>query len=227
MTTAHLGWIPVSASIGFATAFLFGDLLTLPVDVYYAIYFAVILAFLGVYARTTGLVMRDWLSRRLAMALVLGVIGGLFLMRGVLARPATARLSGLRLWWALLWRGLAYGSVDGLLLLAFPWIVTWRALHGDGRRGVGRLGVGLVAWVAILFVTTAYHLGYADFRSEKILQPDVGSAIGGLPTVLSANPLASPVSHVFLHITAVLHSPDTGLFLPPHRSGDRTVPQGP
>jgi hypothetical protein len=28
----HLGWIPAGALVGFLTAFIFGDLLTLPVD---------------------------------------------------------------------------------------------------------------------------------------------------------------------------------------------------
>jgi hypothetical protein len=49
------------------------------------------------------------------------------------------------------------------------------------------------------------------------MEPNIGSTIGAVPTLLSANPVASPLSHVFLHVTAVLHSPETDLFLPPHR----------
>lgn len=50
-----------------------------------------------------------------------------------------------------------------------------------------------------------------------IAQPNIGSTIGAVPTLLTANPVASPISHVFLHVTAVIHSPETDLFLPPHR----------
>jgi len=58
---------------------------------------------------------------------------------------------------------------------------------------------------------------WKDFRSVKINQPYIGSAIGVMPTLLTANPTASPISHVVLHVTAVLHAPNTDLFLPPHR----------
>jgi len=213
----HLVWIPAGALAGFGASYIFGDLLTLPVDLYYLIYFTVVLGFLALYVKATRLDVRSWSARRLRWAIVAGVAGGLVLMRAVLARPPTPGLSGAALGWALLWRGVAYGSVDGLLLLAFPWIVVWRAFEADRRPRPGRLGVAAIAWLAVLAVTTAYHAGYADFRSRKIVEPNVGSAIGALPTILTASPVASPISHVFLHVTAVLHCPATTTFLPPHR----------
>jgi hypothetical protein len=120
-------------------------------------------------------------------------------------------------WWALFWRDLMYGLVDGLLLFSLPWIITWRAFHAEGG-GVGRkIATTFVAWSAVLVAATAYHLGYRDFRSSKILQPNIGSAIGSVATLGAANPVASPIAHVFLHVAAVIHSPETDLFLPPHR----------
>lgn len=214
---AHLTWIPAGAATGFLAAFLFGDLLTLPVDLYYLIYFAIVFAFLRLYARRTGLDIPRLVSRRLLWGVVLGVIGGLVIMQGVLSRPGTPQLSGFDLWWALLWRGLLYGTVDGLLLFAFPWTVAWRALEAEGGSLATRLRASAVAFAAILLMTTTYHLGYGDFRSSKILQPNVGSTIASVPTLVTANPVASPISHVFLHVTAVLHAPETDLFLPPHR----------
>lgn len=214
---AHLAWIPAGAATGFLAAFVFGDLLTPPVDLYYAIYFAIVLAFLGVYAKRTRLDIRRLVSRRLIWGVILGVIGGLVVMQGVLARPETPGLSGFDLWWALFWRGLVYGTVDGLLLFAFPWTVAWRALEAEGGGFATKLAASAVALVAILLVTTTYHLGYDDFRSSKIVQPNVGSTIASVPTLVTANPVASPISHVFLHVTAVLHAPETDLFLPPHR----------
>jgi hypothetical protein len=215
---SHLAWIPAGAVVGFLTAFVFGDILTLPVDLYYLLYFASVLGFFAYYIRKTRLDIRAWCSRRLVWSVVLGVLVGLVLMQGVLARPETAKLSGAELWWALFWRGLVYGFVDGVLLFSLPWIVTWRALDAEAAGGLGRkIATGAAAWVAILLVTTAYHLGYRDFRSPKVIQPDIGSAIGSIATLVAANPVGSPLSHLFLHVTAVFHSPGTDLFLPPHR----------
>lgn len=166
-----------------------------------------VLPLLVAYGVWTG---RSW-SWRPAIA------DGLVLMQGVLARPATEPLSGGTLAWAVVWRGVCYGAADGILLFAIPWIVAWRAFGAEGRGWGRRVGAGVVAYLGILLVTTAYHLGYADFRSRKILQPNIGSTLGSVPTLLTANPVASPVSHVFLHVAAVVHVPQTELFLPPHR----------
>jgi hypothetical protein len=220
-TPSHLLWIPTGAAVGFLASFIFGDLILLPVDLYYLIYFGVVLGFVALYTKTTGLDLRMWTTRRLAWGLALGALGGLMLTQGVLARPATEGLTGAMLVWALAWRGVAYGLVDGLLLLAFPWIVVWRALDAEERGWPRRAGASAVAWIAILLVTTTYHLGYGEFRSTRIAQPNIGSTIGAVPTIVSGNPAASVLSHVFLHVTAVVHSPETELFLPPHRDSRR------
>lgn len=216
-TLAHLAWIPAGAAVGFAVSFAFGDRIHLPVDLYYLVYFVVVLGFLAFYARRTGLDLRTWASRRLVRGLVLGVLGGVVLARGVLARPASAGETGAALAWDMLWRGVVYGSVDGLLLLAFPWVAAWRALEAEGGGWRRKLAASGVAYAAVLLVTTAYHLGYGDFRSGKILQPNIGATIAAVPTLVSANPVASPLSHVALHVAAVLHVSDTELYLPPHR----------
>lgn len=217
LSLAHLGWIPAGAVVGFGASFLFGDVVTLPVDLYYLIYFAIVLGFFTFYVKRTGLDPKEWISSRLGWGVALGVAGGLVLMQGVLARPETAHLDGSMLAWAIVWRGVIYGAVDGLLLFAFPWTVAWRAFEAREKGWAVKVGAGAVALVSILLVTTTYHLGYGDFRSRMIVQPNIGSTIGAVPTLVTANPVASPLSHVFLHVTAVIHSPETDLFLPPHR----------
>lgn len=219
-TLAHLVWIPAGAMVGWMASFVFGDLLTLPLDLYYLIYFAIVLGFFGYYVRRTELDLRRWILRRLWWAVGMGVLGGLALMQGVLARPETPHLSGGMLAWAVAYRGVIYGAVDGLLLLAFPWIVVWRAVRAEGAAWSRRLRAAGLAFVAMLLITTTYHLGYQDFRSSKIVMPNVGSTIGGLPTLVAANPVASVISHVLMHVTSVLHSPESDLFLPPHRGPD-------
>lgn len=216
MNRTHLLWLPAGALVGFGASFVFADLLALPRDLYYLLYFTVVLAFLWTYVRRTALDLRVWLSRHLGWGVILGALGGLALMRGVLARTGSPGLTGASLWWDVFWRGLVYGSVDGLLLLAFPWIVVWRTLGAEGSGRAKKVVAGVAAWGAILLLTTAYHLGYEDFRSRKILQPNIGSTIAAVPTLVTANPVASPISHVVLHVTAVLHDPDSELYLPPH-----------
>lgn len=214
----HLAWLAACAAVGFVTAFVFGDRLILPVDLYYLLYFTSVLGFCGYYVHRTHLDLRAWCSRRLFWGLLAGVLIGLVLMQGALARPETPKLSGALLWWALFWRGLVYGAVDGVLLLALPWIVTWRAFGAEAGGWRRKVASSAAAWLAILLVTTAYHLGYQDFRSPLIVQPNIGSAIASVATLATANPVASCLSHVFLHVTAVVHSPETDVFLPPHRN---------
>ena len=213
----HVLWVPAVAAFGFLVPFLLSDLPGLPVDVYYVSYFTGTVGLFLLYVRSTNLELRRWLSRRVLWGILIGIAGGIVLAQGVLARPATAQLSGLELVRAVVWRGLVYGSVDGLLLFAFPWIVVWRGLGAEDGGWAKRASSAALALLSILVVTTTYHLGYEDFRSGMIVQPNIGSAIGAVPTLVTANPVAAPISHVFLHVTAVLHSPETGLFLPPHR----------
>ncbi|RJP77021.1 MAG: hypothetical protein C4524_09030 [Candidatus Zixiibacteriota bacterium] len=220
MNLRHLLWIPAGAIISFFASFIFGDRLTLPVDLYYLIYFAVIIGFFAYYVKSTHLDLRALISRRLIWGILLGLAVGFMLIKNVTSRPATERFTGWMLVWAIFWRGIVYGGVDGLLLLAFPWIVVWRALEAESRGFGRKIAAAVIAWGFILLVTTAYHLGYADFRSSKIVQPNVGSTIAGFPTLIAANPVGGPVSHICMHVAAVVHSPRTELFLPPHRASD-------
>jgi hypothetical protein len=176
-----------------------------------------IFVFFGLYIKKTGLRVKLFFSRRLTWGILLGVLFGLMSARNVISRPETEKLTGILLYWAVFWRGFFYGAVDGLLLFSFPWIVTWRSLRAEGKNTYMKIGSSLIAWVFILLITTFYHLGYTDFRSKKIIQPNIGSTIASIPTLITANPIASPITHIFLHVTAVVHSPYTKLFLPPHR----------
>jgi len=215
--SGHLKWIAFGAVVGFGSSFIFGDLLTLPVDVYYLVYFGIIIIFFSIYARKTELNIKECFSKRLIWSVVIGLILGAFMVQNVLSRPETERFTGAYLVWLIFWRGVVYGVIDGLLLSSFPWIVTWRAFD-VGKKPLGKkIAFSFLAWLFILVVTTAYHLGYSDFRSRKIIQPNIGNTIISVPTLVTANPIGSPITHAIMHITAVIHSPKTELFLPPHR----------
>jgi hypothetical protein len=84
------------------------------------------------------------------------------------------------------------------------------------ERRRGKLLIGVVALVASLGMTAAYHLGYSDFRSGKVRSPIAGDVAWSMPTLLTLNPIGAPIAHATMHVTAVLHSYHTDLFLPPH-----------
>jgi len=213
----HLIWIAFGALTGFGASFIFGDLLTLPLDLYYLIYFVIVAGFFRLYVKKTQLSLGEWFRRRAVWGIVLGLIFGVILIQNVLSRPATEQFAGAYLAWVVFWRGIVYGLTDGLLLTTFPWIVTWRAYEVEKKSLGSKIGFGFLAWVFILVITTAYHVGYADFRSKKLVQPNIGNTIMSIPTLVSANPIGSPLTHAMMHVAAVIHSPKTELFLPPHR----------
>jgi hypothetical protein len=204
----HLGWIPAAAAVGFSPAFLLTDVVQIPVVTYHLVYFSLVGLLVTAYGRATSLRIGALIRPRLVLAVSLGVVTGLTLMRRVLADPPSSGPSGGLFAWDLLWRGVVYGTVDGVLLSAFPWLVTWRALGGESRSAMRQVGIGLIALVGSLVVTSSYHLGYRDFRGAKLAQATLGNAIASLPTLLARNPVASPVAHAMLHVAAVAHDPD-------------------
>jgi hypothetical protein len=214
---SHLIWITFGALVGFAASFIFGDVLTLPLDLYYFIYFMLISVFFTIYMKKTRLNLREWFSKRLLWGILLGLTFAAMMAQNVLSRPPTEKFTGLYLVWLIFWRGLIYGAIDGLLLSVFPWIVTWRAFHAEKKPVRRKIAFALLAWLFILLVTSAYHAGYSDFRSKKIIQANIGNTMMSIPTLVSANPIGTPIAHMALHVVAVIHSPKTELFLPPHK----------
>jgi hypothetical protein len=214
----HLRWIIGGFALGFAVPFFFADLLSLQRDLYYGIYAFAAFGFFVLWARATDQPLGRMLARRWVLAVALGVIFAGVMSFLVLRQDATARPSGPTLAAALIWRGVVYGAADGLLLSSFPILAVFAAFAGSPLRksAGGKIKVGALALVASLAMTAAYHAGYSDFRSGKIANPLAGDVIWSMPTLVTLNPVAAPISHVGLHVTAVLHSYHTDLFLPPH-----------
>lgn len=46
---------------------------------------------------------------------------------------------------------------------------------------------------------------------------NIGKTTMSLSALLSANPIETPIAHAALHLTAVIPSPETELFLKPHK----------
>jgi hypothetical protein len=77
MAFTHLLWIPAGAAVGFLASFVFGDLVTLPLDLYYLIYFVISMGFLTVYIRRSRVDLRRLASRRLRWAILAGIVVGI------------------------------------------------------------------------------------------------------------------------------------------------------
>ncbi len=178
----HLRWLAFGIIVGFGSSFVFSDLFRLPRDIYYSFYFVIVILLFIVYARATGLEVRLFLRRRLAATIILGMLFAALMVQNVMSRPATEQFSGPYLAWVVVWRGIIYGTIDGLLLTAYPWTVTWRAFGMENKSLVARVAFSFVAWLFIVIMTTAYHLGYNDFRSAKLLQANIGNTIISGPT---------------------------------------------
>jgi membrane protease YdiL (CAAX protease family) len=82
-------WVVYAALVGVGASFIFWDLLILPLDLYYLIYFGIVVAFIRIYVKRTGLNLKEWASRRLAWGILLGLIFGAVMVKNVLARPET------------------------------------------------------------------------------------------------------------------------------------------
>lgn len=216
----HLAWLGVGFMVAFLMPFLLTDMIGLNRDVFYGLYaLAVVGLFVG-WARTTGYDLRAAVRRRWPLAVVLGLaFGALMAVMVVRTEDATDRPSGLALVAALGWRGVVYGATDGLLLSAFPILVVFALFAGRSfsHRLGGKIAIGAVALLASLAMTGVYHLGYSDFRSDKVSKPLVGDTMWSVPTLVTLNPIGAPIAHIGLHTSAVLHSYNTDVFLPPHK----------
>jgi hypothetical protein len=71
--------------------------------------------------------------------------------------------------------------------------------------------VNATSEAASLLITATYHLGYSDFRSEKLRKPLSGDLVSSVPTLATLNPIGPPIAHAGVHVAAVTHSYDTDL----------------
>lgn len=215
----QLRWLAGGFAFAFLVPFVLADRLDVPRDLYYAFYVVGVGAFLILWARATEQSLGEMVRRRWVLALVLGLaVAGLLTLLVLRTEDATGRPGGLELAGAVVWRGVVYGLADGLLLSAFPILAVFAMFTGTKvrERVLGTVAVGLAALVASLAMTAVYHVGYSDFRSEKLRKPVAGDVVWSVPTLVTLNPIGAPVAHAGMHTSAVLHSYETDTFLPPH-----------
>jgi hypothetical protein len=114
---------------------------------------------LAVYVAVTGLDVAHLVQYNLIPGLVGGIVTGATLVINVLSQPSPDRGSG----FALLWAGIIYGAVGGLLLTVMPVVAIWQAF-GPSQSVVVQVGIAMLGMLGSIYVTAAYHLGYPEFR---------------------------------------------------------------
>ena len=214
----YIGWVVAAGILGFALSMIFAGFLRLHRNLYLIPYIGISGAFLYAYLRWSGLSIGETLRHNRVFGLVGAILLALFTIKNVLSQPVSTRSSGNSLLLDLLWSGVAYGLTDALLLTVLPVLATWQAftlLHWTAAWP-GRLLAGIIALLASVLVTSAYHLGYPEYRGNGMRGPVIGNTTMTLGYLLTSNPLAAILSHVAMHIAAVLRGPASVMQLPPH-----------
>ena len=211
----QLRWFAAAALVSFAVPFLGSSVLGLQHDVYLAIYFVAVLSVLTAYAVATGLDVRATLRRQWKLGVVLGVVVGVLLVRQVLSQDATPRPHGAYYVFELIWRGGIYGAVDALLLTVLPCLVVYRSLGGHLATWGRRIAYFAASLALVVTITAVYHLGFAQYRHDGIGAPETGNTLISIPMLLSTNPIGSIADHMAMHISAVTHTYETTVRLPP------------
>jgi len=215
---AYVGWVIAAALLGFALSMTFAGVLRLPRNLYLIPYIGISGLFFYAYVRWSGSSILELIRHNWVWGLVGAVVLALFMIKNVLSQPISPRSNGFPLFLDLLWSGVTYGMTDALLLTVLPVFATWQAftLLNWTANWPGKILVGVIALLASVLVTAAYHFGYPEYRGAGMVGPVIGNTTMTLGYLLTNNPLAAIFSHIAMHITAVLHGPASVLQLPPH-----------
>lgn len=214
----HLLWIVAAGVIGFAVAALFAGQLQLSRRWFLIPHLLFSGGLVAGYFWWSDIDLIALFHRHWLWGIVAAALAGAFLVANVLSQPASARSNGVMALIDLAWLGVVYGLVDALLLSVLPIVATWHAFAALGwtANWPGRIGAGALALALSLAVTAAYHLGFPEFQGAQVAGPLIGNGVSSLAYVVTANPLGALLSHLAMHVAAVLQGPGTTIQLPPH-----------
>jgi hypothetical protein len=217
MTSAII-WILVASLVGFIIAAVFAGWLKLLRNIYLLFYIPIITALFITFIISNSINIREIVSHNLAWGLLGAVLATGFVVKNVLSQPSSERQKGFALVTDILWPGFTYGLVDSLLLSVLPILAVKRAIADTQLLDswYGKIGFILLGLLASFIATTAYHLGYPEFRGKKVIWPNIGNGVLSLAYLLTMNPLAAVLPHITMHIVAMMHGPKTTGQVPPH-----------
>lgn len=220
---ASIVWVVAACVLGYAITATFSAWLKLSRNLFLIPYVTLVCAFLVCFFTIYRIDIAAMLARNLIWGILAGVLTAVLLVVNVWSQPASRKLKGSRLALEITWAGLVYGLIDGLFLSVMPIVAIWVGASELpwAATFLGRLAVGAMGLFASLLVSLSYHIGYPEFRGNKIKFTLLGPGIITLASLVSGNPLGSIISHPLMHIAAVLRGPETTIQLPPHQAVQR------
>ena len=214
-----LTWLALSCLIGFLVPAIFSMGFSWERSLFLVPYVTIITLFLVVYFRKQPISLKELLGPW-RMGIIAAAVATLFLIWKVQQYSPSTVAEGVQLALTLIWVGAIYGAIDGLLLNVLPVLIVYRAWPVEVNLSRQKLIFrGLLALTASIVVTVAYHLGYTEFHGVSIFWVIIGNSIITSTYLLTGSPLSAIVTHVIMHIAAVLHGMETVLMLPPHYAG--------
>jgi hypothetical protein len=211
-------WILAASLTGLGLSSIFAGWLKLERNIYLLFYVPLAGALFVAFIFSNGISIVEILVHNWYWGLAGAVLASGFVIKNVLSQPPSERNKGLALWSDICWPGFAYGLIDSLLLSVLP-VLAVQMLFADTTVNPGfvtKLGFILLAFIASVFVTVVYHLGYPEFRGKKVIWPVIGNGVLSLAYLLTMNPLAAILPHIGMHITAMIHGRETTGQVPPH-----------
>jgi hypothetical protein len=197
----HMIWLFQAAVLVFGVPFIFSHLLKLPLDLFYVILGIFSIAFIWYYSKATDL---DW-GKSLSPGWALGIILGAFIGLGFISNASTqihmADFNMPAFTSRVILRGVIYGVLSAILLTIIPFVITWRAFSGANPGNIRKIAVTLIAVIALASMSFLYNLGLGGFNNKNLNDDVKMSMIANVPSLVSGNPLAGPISNVFLQIS--------------------------
>jgi MFS family permease len=188
----NIGWIAAASILGFAITAIFAGYLHLPRSIFLVVYLMLAAPFLYAFFSWSRISFVELLQHNWVLGLVAAVLIGAFTVRNILSQPASDHSQGLSLIFDIGWLGIVYGGLDALFLSVLPVLATWQAFSALGWTSTlpGKIATGVIALIASLVVTVAYHLGYPEYRVPgSIMGPSIGNGVMSIGYILTNNPL--------------------------------------
>ena len=211
-------WIGAAAAIGFAVSAIGAQALHMPRPWIVLVLAVAVGTLVAAYARSNDVDIGALVAHRWLWAIVRGLALGILLVVLVLPDDPTPTSGAPALAASVVWLGVVYGTAEALLVNVLPMMAAWRAFHGAGWTHSlrGKLAAGAFTMLANMTVAAAYNLGFPEFRGAEITGPLSSNLLIGAGFVLAPNPIISIISHVVLHVAAVLAGGEGPVNLPPH-----------
>jgi hypothetical protein len=179
---------------------IFSNALKLEPTAYNIILLIAAIALLGFYVWKSRLKWFASIKTGWALGIIMGVFFGLaFLSLASVSLPNPGELSSYLS--GIIIRSFTYGLATGIMISVIPFIVTWRALSGTNPGPWRKIGVTLAAVLSITVISVLYNLGTSGLKDINVEDRIQKSMIASIPTLISGNPLATPISNIFLQVS--------------------------